>query len=450
MMQQHYHQLHAAGRMPSAAAAAAAAATCAAAGWSVPSEEDMRHNLAQVQMHLQAQQQAQMQAHVQMSQAQMRGQMQAQMQMQMQAQFQAQQLQQQAQLQRAPAFWSPITNLGQPPAGMPKASSGKAPAEPDPAPLPATLAEVDWSKPPDYALPPGATVQARGISTRAQSHSRSRARSDSTAGDSASSREASAEVSEEAGEAVSAQQVSAQQVSALLLVLMRQRTRTRQIAHAHAHAKGHPPIHPPTRRGALSSPKGKQHAQCAESGGDRMGAAGGAMVACTMVGCTDGAAEGAGGGGGDEAPGPMQAAMQAFGRATPVYYAEAMDGPMEEVSTVGVHRLTTLLLTPYYLTNLLPCYLAPLLPCYLATYYLTTLPYYATTLLPYCLTTLLPYYPTTLLPYYWLLATDNASHYLRRATGEHRGDGARAAAQGAPPRAAGRYAGSGAARAAEA
>ena len=122
------------------------------------------------------------------------------------------------------------------------------------------------------------------------------------------------------------------------------------------------------------------------------------MVPCTMVGCTDGAAEGAGGGGGGEAPGPMHAAMQAFGEATPVYYPEAMDAPMEEVSTEGGAP-------PYHVT-----------------------PYYLTTLLPYCLTTLLPYYLTTLLltTCFLLLTTCGV------ATGEHRGDGARAAAQGTP------------------
>jgi len=252
---------------------------------------------------------------------------------------------------------------------MLRAASGKVAAIAALAPLPATLAEAGWSiKPSAGALPPGVTVQARGISTRAQSHSRSR--SDSTGSDST----ASGEVSEEVGEAVSAQ------VSAMLLVLMRQRTHYL----AHAHSTGHPP----TRRDALSSPKGKQHAQCAGSGGDRPGAAGGGMVPCTMVGCTDGAAEGAGGGGGGEAPGPMQAAMQAFGEATPVYYPEAMDAPMEEVSTEG--GAPSYHVTPYYLTTLLLYYYWLLTTCFL------------------------------------LLTTCGI------ATGEHRGDGARAAAQGTP------------------
>jgi hypothetical protein len=374
-MQQHYQQLHAAGRLPSASAATAAAVSCAAAGWSVPSAESMRHNLAQVQMHLQqaAQQQAQMQ--VQMSQAQLRGQMHA----QMHAHFQAQQ----AGMQRAPACWSAVTSsavtssavtssavtsVEAPPTGAPRAeaapslSSAQAPATAAPAPLPASLSEAGWSRPPEGALPPAATEQVRGIGTRAQSPDHSRSGStggESTGGESrgggavgeglgeGSGEELGEGLGEAAGEEVSAQ------VSAILLMLIGHRT--------HHLARTHSPDTPPTRHAAtsatisaisptvssISSPKDKQHAPCAAPGGQGPCDAGAAAEG-NMLGSAGGAAEGAGGGGGGEAPGPMQAAMQAFGGGAPVYFPEAIDAPMEEVatpdSTLPPHHLTTLLL----------------------------------------------------------------------------------------------------------
>ena len=327
-MQQHYQQLHAAGRLPSASAATAAAVSCAAAGWSVPSTESMRQNLAQVQMHLQhaAQQQAAMQA--QMSQAQLRGQMHA----QMHAQFQAQQ----AGVQRAPAWSSefiPVTSLEPPPTGAPRAeaapslSSAQAPATAALAPLPASLTEAGWSRPSEGALPPGATEQVRGVESRGGG-----------AVGEGFGEGSGEELGEGLGEAVVSAQVSAQ-VSAMLLMPIGHRT--------HHLARTHSPGSPPTRHAAISatispisstispisSPKDKQHAPCAASGGQGPCDAGGTAAECSMLGSAGGAAEGAGGGGGGEAPGPMQAAMQAFGGGAPVYFPEAIDAPMEEVAT---------------------------------------------------------------------------------------------------------------------
>ena len=328
-MQQHYQQLHAAGRLPSASAATAATAaavSCAAAGWSVPSTEGMRHNLAQVQMHLQhaAQQQAAMQA--QMSQAQLRGQMHA----QMHAQFQAQQ----AGVQRAPAWSSefiPVTSLEPPPTGAPRAeaapsrSSAQAPATAALAPLPASLTEAGWSRPSEGALPPGATEQVRGVGGES--------RGGGAVGEGfgeGSGEELGEGLGEAVGEEVSAQ-VSAQ-VSAILLMLIGHRT--------HLLARTPSPGTPPTRHAAISatlsaisSPKDKQYARCAASGGQGPCDAGGTAAECSMLGSAGGAAEGAGGGGGGEAPGPMQAATQAFGGGAPVYFPEAIDAPMEEVAT---------------------------------------------------------------------------------------------------------------------
>ena len=322
-MQQHYQQLHAAGRLPSASAASAATAaavSCAAAGWSMPSAEGMRHNLAQVQMHLQhaAQQQAAMQAQV--SQAQLRGPMHA----QMHAQFQAQQ----AGVQRAPAWSSefiPVTSLEPPPTGAPRAeaapprSSAQAPATAALAPLPAALSEAGWSRPAEGALAPGAIEQVRG----------SLSRGGGAAGEGFG--EGSGEgLGEGLGEAVG-EEVSAQ-VSAILLMLIGHRT--------HLLARTHSPGTPPTRHAAtssticpISSPKDKQHAPCAASAAQGPCDAGGAAAECSVLGGAGGAAEGAGGGGGGEAPGPMQAAMQAFGSGAPVYFPEAIDAPVEEVAT---------------------------------------------------------------------------------------------------------------------
>jgi len=335
-MQQHYQQLHAAGRLPSASAATAATAaavSCAAAGWSVPSTEGMRHNLAQVQMHLQhaAQQQAAMQA--QMSQAQLRGQMHA----QMHAQFQAQQ----AGVQRAPAWSSefiPVTSLEPPPTGAPRAeaapsrSSAQAPATAALAPLPASLSEAGWSRPAEGALAPGAIEQVRGVGGE------NRGGGAVGEGFGEGSGEGLGEgLGEAVGEAVSAQ-VSAQ-VSAILLMPIGHRT--------HHLARTHSPGSPPTRHAAISatispisstispisSPKDKQHAPCAASGAQRPCDAGGAAAECSVLGGAGGAAEGAGGGGGGEAAGPMQAAMQAFGGGAAVYFPEAIDAPVEEVAT---------------------------------------------------------------------------------------------------------------------
>ena len=332
-MQQHYQQLHAAGRLPSASAATAATAaavSCAAAGWSVPSTEGMRHNLAQVQMHLQhaAQQQAAMQAR--MSQAQLRGPMHA----QMHAQFQAQQ----AGVQRAPAWSSefiPVTSLEPPPTGAPRAeaapprSSAQAPATAALAPLSASLTEAGWSRPSEGALAPGAIEQVRGIGGE------SRGGGAVGEGFGEGSGEGLGEgLGEAVGEAVSAQ-VGAQ-VSAILLMPIGHRT--------HHLARTHSPGSPPTRHAAISatlsaisSPKDKQHAPCAASATQGSCDAGGAAAECSvlgvMLGGAGGAAEGAGGGGGGEAAGPMQAAMQAFGGGAAVYLPEAIDAPVEEVAT---------------------------------------------------------------------------------------------------------------------
>ena len=346
-MQQHYQQLHADGRLPSASAASAATAaavSCAAAGWSVPSTEGMRHNLAQVQMHLQhaAQQQAAMQAH--MSQAQLRGPMHAQMHAQMHARFQAQQ----AGVQRAPA-WSaefiPATSLEPPPTGAPRAeaapsrSSAQAPATATLAPLPASLTAAGWSRPAEGALAPGAIEQVRGIGGE------NRGGGAVGEGFGEGSGEGLGEgLGEAVGEEVSAQ-VSAQ-VSAILLMLIGHRT--------HHLARTYSPGSPPTRHAAISatispisstispisstispisSPKDKQHAPCAASAGQGPCDAGGVAAECSVLAGAGGAAEGAGGGGGGEAVGPMQAAMQAFGGGTAVYFPEAIDAPIEEVAT---------------------------------------------------------------------------------------------------------------------